>query len=181
MGVMVGDERIASRTVIWTAGVKPSPAAKWLGVAADKAGRVMVGSDCSVPDREGVFVVGDTADFKENGRQLPGVAQVAMQQGKYVARVIAARVEGYRAPGPFRYFDKGNMAVVGRNFAILEAGHLRMAGFFAWLAWALIHIMFLASFGNRLQVVTVWVWTYLSKRRGSRLIMGEGGKYPLYD
>jgi NADH dehydrogenase FAD-containing subunit len=180
-GVMIGGEHIASRTVIWTAGVKPSPAAQWLGAPADKAGRVMVQPDCSVPGCEGVFVVGDTADFKESGKPLPGVAQVALQQGRYVASVIAAQVEGYKAPGPFKYFDKGNMAVVGRNFAILEAGHLRMAGFFAWMAWALIHIMFLASFGNRLQVITIWMWTYLSKRRGSRLIMGEGGKHPLFD
>jgi NADH dehydrogenase len=180
-GVMIGDEHIPSRTVIWTAGVKPSPASQWLGVPADKAGRVMVQPDCSVPEREGVFVIGDTADFKENGKPLPGVAQVALQQGKYVASVITARVAGRKAPGPFKYFDKGNMAVVGRNFAILEVGHLRMAGFFAWVAWALIHVMFLASFGNRLQVVTLWIWTYMSKRRGSRLIMGEGGKHPLLD
>jgi NADH dehydrogenase len=180
-GVMVGDEHIASRTVIWTAGVKPSPAAKWLGVSADKAGRVMVQPDCSVPDRTGVFVVGDTADFQANGKPLPGVAQVALQQGQYVASVIAARVGGYKPPRPFKYFDKGNMAVVGRNFAILEAGPLRMAGFFAWLAWALIHVMFLASFGNRLQVVTMWIWTYVSKRRGARLIMGEGGKHSLFE
>jgi NADH:ubiquinone reductase (H+-translocating) len=180
-GVMIGDEHIASRTVIWTAGVRPSPAAGWLGVPADKAGRVVVQPDCSVPNMEGIFVVGDTADFQANGKPLPGVAQVALQQGRYVASVIAARVDGYKAPGPFKYFDKGNMAVVGRNFAILEAGQLRMAGFVAWLAWALIHIMFLASFGNRLQVITVWIWTYVSKRRGSRLIMGDGGKHPLFD
>ncbi len=95
--------------------------------------------------------------------------------------MIAAQVEGYKAPKPFKYFDKGNMAVVGRNFAILEAGPIRMAGFFAWVAWALIHVMFLTSFGNRMQVVTMWMWTYVSKRRGSRLIMGPGGKHPLFD
>jgi NADH dehydrogenase FAD-containing subunit len=180
-GVMVGDEHIASRTVIWTAGVKPSRAAKYLNVPVDKAGRVMVQPDCSVADRPGVFVIGDTAHLEENGKPLPGVAQVAMQQGAYVASVIAARVEGYKPPRPFKYFDKGNMAVVGRNFAILEAGPLRMSGFFAWLAWAMIHIMFLASFGNRLQVITMWIWTYISKRRGSRLILGEGGKHPLFE
>lgn len=178
-GVMIGNEHIASRTVIWTAGVKPSPAAQWLGASADKAGRVMVQPDCSVPGCEEVFVIGDTALFMEDGKPLPGVAQVALQQGKYVASVIAARVEGYRTPGPFRYFDKGNMAVVGRNFAVLEVGHIRLAGFIAWLAWALVHILFLAAFGNRLLVVTQWIWSYISSQRGSRLIMGEGGKSPL--
>jgi NADH dehydrogenase FAD-containing subunit len=180
-GVMIGEERIPSRTVIWTAGVKPSPASQWLGVPADKAGRVVVQPDCSVEGREGVFVIGDTALFTENGKPLPGVAQVALQQGKYVARVIAGRVQGWRAPGPFKYFDKGNMAVVGRNFAVLEAGPIRMAGFVAWLAWAFIHILFLAAFGNKLLVITQWVWTYMSSQRGSRLILGSGGKHALVD
>ncbi len=180
-GVMIGDEHIASRTVIWTAGVKPSPAAKWLGVEGDKVGRVVVQPDCSVSGREGVFVVGDTALFNEGGKPLPGVAQVALQQGRYVATVIEARLGGYKPPGPFRYFDKGNMAVVGRNFAILQAGHLRMSGFVAWVAWALIHVLYLAAFGNRLQVVTQWIWTYISSQRGSRLILGSGGKHPLVE
>ena len=95
--------------------------------------------------------------------------------------MIAARTQGWRAPGPFKYFDKGNMAVVGRNFAVLEAGPIRLAGFVAWLAWALIHILFLAAFGNRLQVITQWVWTYISNQRGSRLILGSGGKHALVD
>ena len=181
-GVMIGDERIASRTVIWTAGVKPSPASKWLSVPADKAGRVLVQPDCSVPDREGVFVIGDTACFiAADGKPLPGVAQVALQQGQYVASVIQARLEGHRVPGPFKYFDKGSMAIVGRNFAVMEAGNIRMAGFIAWIAWALIHVLFLAAFGNRVSVVTQWIWTYLSHKRGSRLILGSGGKNPLYE
>jgi NADH dehydrogenase FAD-containing subunit len=180
-GVMIGEERIASRTVIWTAGVKPSPAAKWLNVPADKAGRVVVQPDCSVPDREGVFVVGDTACFEENGKPLPGVAQVALQQGQYVASVIRARLEGHRPPAPFKYFDKGSMAIVGRNFAVMEAGKFRTSGFFAWLAWATIHVLFLAAFGNRISVMSQWVWTYLSHKRGSRLILGSGGKNPLYE
>jgi NADH dehydrogenase FAD-containing subunit len=180
-GVMIGDERIASRTVIWTAGVKPSPASKWLDVPADKAGRVLVQSDCSVTDRPGVFVIGDTACFMANGKPLPGVAQVALQQGQHVASVIRAQVEGHRAPGPFKYFDKGSMAIVGRNFAVLEAGKIRMSGYIAWVAWALIHVLFLAAFGNRISVVTQWIWTYLSHKRGSRLILGSGGKNPLYE
>ncbi|HEX4139711.1 MAG TPA: NAD(P)/FAD-dependent oxidoreductase [Candidatus Methylacidiphilales bacterium] len=180
-GVMIGDERIASRTVIWTAGVKPSPASKWLNVPADKAGRVVVQPDCSVPDRPGVFVIGDTACLEANGKPLPGVAQVALQQGQYVASVIRARVEGHSAPGPFKYFDKGNMAVVGQNFAVMEAGNIRMSGYFAWIAWALIHVLYLAAFGNRISVVTQWIWTYLSHKRGSRLILGSGGKNPLFE
>ena len=181
-GVMIGDERIASRTVVWTAGVKPSPASKWLNVPADKAGRVLVQPDCSVPDREGVFVIGDTACFiAANGKPLPGVAQVALQQGQYVASVITARLEGHRAPAPFKYFDKGNMAIVGRNFAVMEAGKIRISGFIAWIAWALIHVLFLAAFGNRISVVSQWIWTYLSHKRGSRLILGSGGKNPLYE
>ena len=180
-GVMIGDERIASRTVIWTAGVKPSPAAQWLHAPADHSGRVVVESNCGVPNLPGVFVVGDTALFKENGKPLPGVAQVALQQGKYVASVIAAQVENKAAPPPFHYFDKGNLAVVGRNFAILEIGRIRMSGYVAWLVWALIHILFLAAFGNRLRVLTQWVWTYVTQQRGSRLILGSGGKSSLFD
>jgi len=180
-GVMIGDERIASRTVVWTAGVKPSPASKWLDVPTDKAGRVVVQPDCSVPDRPGVFVIGDTACFQAKGKPLPGVAQVALQQGKYVAAQIEAHVLGHRPPGPFKYFDKGSMAIVGRNFAVMEVGNIRLAGFIAWLAWALIHVMFLAAFRNRFAVVTQWIWTYLSHKRGSRLILGSGGKNPLFE
>ncbi len=180
-GVKFGDTRIASRTVIWTAGVKPSPAAKWLNAPADKAGRVVVQPDCSVPNCEGVFVIGDTAHFEEKGKPLPGVAQVAIQQGTYVGAVIKARVGKWREPKPFHYFDKGNMAVVGRNFAVLEAGPIRMAGMLAWLAWALVHVLYLGSFGNRISVMAQWTWTYLSKQRGSRVIMGQGGKNNLFE
>jgi len=181
-GVMVGNERIASRTVIWTAGVKPSPASKWLGAESDHSGRVIVQPDCSVPKLDGVFVIGDTAAMKgKDGKPLPGVAQVALQQGQYVASVIDARVGKWKAPGPFSYFDKGNMAVVGRNFAVLEMGKIRMSGFIAWMAWAFIHILFLAAFGNKLRVITQWMWTYVSSQRGSRLILGLGGKNRLFD
>ena len=175
-GVKFGNDRVASRTVIWTAGVMPSPAAAWLGSAADKSGRVVVQSDCSVPGRDGVFAIGDTAHFDRDGKPLPGVAQVAMQQGRYVGAVISARVGGWKAPRPFRYFDKGNMAVVGRNFAVLEAGKFRMTGMVAWFAWAMIHVLYLGAFGNRVSVIPQWIWTYLSNQRGSRVIMGQGGK-----
>jgi NADH:quinone reductase (non-electrogenic) len=180
-GVVVKGERIASRAVFWTAGVTPSPAGQWLKADADRAGRVHVRPDLTVPGRPEVFVVGDTASLEQNGKPLPGVAQVAMQQGRYVGRVIARRVTGQRPLTPFRYFDKGNMSVIGRNFAILESGRLRLSGFVAWLAWAAIHIAFLPQAGNRLMVVTQWMWSYVTKQRGARLILelhGPAAKAP---
>jgi NADH dehydrogenase len=170
-GVIVGGERIASRTVLWTAGVTPSPAAQWLKAEADHAGRVRVLPDLSVPGRPEIFVIGDTASLAQGGRPLPGVAQVAMQQGRYVGRSIAGRVTGRPQLPPFRYFDKGNMAVIGRNFAILESGRARLSGFIAWLAWAATHIAFLPQAGNRLMVFTQWAWSYITKRGGARLIL----------
>jgi len=170
-GVIVGGERIASRTVLWTAGVTPSPAAQWLKAEADRAGRVRVLPDLSVPGRPEIFVVGDTASLDQDGKPLPGVAQVAMQQGRYVGRSIAGRVAGQAPTPPFRYFDKGNMAVIGRNFAILEAGRVRLSGLVAWLAWAAIHIAFLPQAGNRLMVFTQWAWSYITKQGGARLIL----------
>jgi NADH dehydrogenase len=170
-GVIVGGERIASRTVLWTAGVTPSPAAQWLKADADHAGRVRALPDLSVPGRPEIFVVGDTASLDQDGKPLPGVAQVAMQQGRYVGRSIAGRVAGQAPPPPFRYFDKGNMAVIGRNFAILESGRAHLSGFIAWLAWAAIHIAFLPQAGNRLMVFTQWAWSYITKQGGARLIL----------
>jgi NADH:ubiquinone reductase (H+-translocating) len=170
-GVIVGGRKIESRTVIWTAGVEPSPAAGWLGATPDRAGRVKVQPDCSIPGHPEIFVVGDTANFEEDGKPLPGVAQVAMQQGRYVAKVIRARLEGRTPPGPFRYFDIGSMAVIGRGFAVLEIGKIRWSGYLAWLIWATIHLAYLAQFGNRLRVLTQWAWTYFTRQSGSRLIV----------
>ena len=170
-GVVVGGERIMSRTVLWTAGVTPSPAGQWLKAETDRAGRVRVRPDLTVPGRPEVFVVGDTAALDQDGKPLPGVAQVAMQQGRYAGSVIASRVTAQAPPRPFRYVDKGNMAVIGRNFAILESGRLRLSGFIAWLAWAAIHMAFLPLVGNRLMVCTQWAWSYVTKQRGARLIL----------
>ncbi len=172
-GVLVGGERIAAGVVLWTAGVKPSPVAAWLGAATDRAGRVQVEPDLSVPGRSEVFVVGDVAARDQDGAPLPGVAQVALQGGRYVGRVIARRVGGQPASPPFRYRDKGNLAVVGRNFAVLELGRLRLSGWLAWVLWATIHIAYLAQFNNRLLVFTQWVWSYFTWQRGSRLILGR--------
>ena len=175
-GVVVGGERIASKTVIWTAGVAPSPAGKWLSVETDRAGRVRVQNDVSVPGRREIFVVGDTASFEENGKPLPGVAQVAIQQGRYVGKLIHGCLIGKTSiPRPFSYFDKGSMAVVGKGFAVLQTGKVRMSGFGAWLTWAAVHLQFLATSSLRLAVFLQWIWTYLTGQRGSRLIVNHPG------
>jgi len=174
-GIMVAGERIASKTVIWTAGVAPSPAGKWLKVETDRAGRVRVQNDVSVPGHPEIFVIGDTASFEESGKPLPGVAQVAMQQGRYAGKVIHNRIAGRPAPGPFSYFDKGSMAVVGKGFAVLQSGKVQISGLGAWLTWAVVHLQFLATSSLRLTVFLQWVWTYLTGQRGSRLIVIHHG------
>jgi NADH dehydrogenase FAD-containing subunit len=172
-GAVVGDERIPSKTVIWTAGVAPSPAGKWLGCDVDRAGRVRIRQDLTIQDHPEIFVIGDTASLDQDGHPLPGVAQVAMQQGRYAGRSIFRRVIEKTPLPPFRYFDKGNLAVVGKNFAVLQSGRVRMSGFFAWLVWALIHIQFLAESSLRFSVLSQWAWTYLSAKRGDRLIIEQ--------
>jgi NADH dehydrogenase len=175
-GVLVGGERIASKTVIWTAGVTPSPAGRWLNVETDRAGRVRVQPDLSVPGHPEIFVVGDTASVDQDGKPLPGVAQVAMQSGRYAGRLIRARVSGHASrPGPFRYFDKGVMAVVGQNYAVLQSGRVHMKGLFVFLTWASIHSLYLAQSGQRLSVWLQWVWTSLTGQRASRLIVNHHG------
>ena len=172
-GVIVTGERIASRTVIWTAGVAPSPAGKWLAVETDHAGRIKVQNDLTVPGHPEIFVVGDTAALQQDGKPLPGVAQVAMQQGHYAGKLIHRRLTGKPAPRPFSYFDKGNMAVVGKGFAILQTGRVRLSGFIAWMAWAAVHLEFLGQSSLRVSVFVQWVWTYLTGQRGSRLIVNH--------
>jgi NADH dehydrogenase len=169
-GVVVGGKRIDSATVMWTAGVEASPIVKALSAPKDRVGRVQVGPQMNIPDKPGIFVVGDAATFTENGRPLPGVAQVALQQGRYVGTLIADQLAGRPVTRPFHYHDKGNMAVVGKNFAVMETRRLRLHGFLSWLAWALIHVMFLPQLQNRLRVQTQWLWTYFTGQRGSRLI-----------
>jgi len=172
-GVTVAGERIFSKTVIWTAGVAPSPAGKWLKSATDRAGRVRVQNDLSVPGYPEIFVIGDTASLDQDGRPLPGVAQVAMQQGRYAGKLIRRRIAGQTAPPAFRYFDKGSMAVVGKGFAVLQSGKFQVSGFIAWLAWAAVHLQFLAQSSLRVSVFIQWVWTYLTGQRGSRLIVNH--------
>jgi NADH:ubiquinone reductase (H+-translocating) len=172
-GVVVGGEHIASKTVIWAAGVAPSPAGAWLEAARDRAGRVRVQPDLTVAGRPEIFVVGDTASLDQDGHPLPGVAQVAMQQGRYAGKLIHRRIGGQPPPRPFRYFDKGNMAVVGKGFAVLQSGRLSLSGFLAWMAWAAVHLEFLAQSSLRVSVFVQWVWTYLTGQRGSRLIVNH--------
>ena len=174
-GIVIAGERIASKTVIWTAGVAPSPAGKWLNVETDRAGRVRIQKDLTVPGHPEIFVVGDTASLDQNGKPLPGVAQVAMQQGRYAGKLLRSRVVGTPPPGPFSYFDKGSMAVVGKGFAVLQSGKVQISGFGAWLTWAAVHLQFLATSSLRLSVFLQWVWTYVTGQRGDRLIVNHHG------
>jgi NADH dehydrogenase len=170
-------ERIATHTVLWAAGVRASRLGKVLaervGARLDRAGRVMVEPDLSVPGHPGIFVIGDLCCFThQGGKPLPGVAPVAMQQGKYVARLIQRRLAGREKPAPFHYFNKGNLATVGRNRAVAEFGKLHISGFPAWFTWVFVHLMYLVEFDNRLLVFTEWVYNYFTRNRGARLITG---------
>ncbi len=174
-GVLLGAERIEAATVLWAAGVASSPAAKWLGAAQDKAGRVMVEPDLSVPGHPEVFVIGDTAHVPgAEGKPLPGIATVAKQQGRYVARVICARVSNQLAAGTFRYRNRGNLATIGRRAAVVDFGWLRLSGWIAWFIWCAAHIFFLIGFRNRLVVALDWIISYITFGRGARLITGDG-------
>ena len=177
-GVVIAGERINASTIIWSAGVSASSAGKWLDADVDRAGRVKVASDLSVPGHPNVFVIGDTASIMQEGKALPGVAQVAMQGGHYVASVIIGRVEGKATNKPFFYRDKGNLATVGRSFAIVDIGNIRLTGFFAWLIWLAVHIYFLVGFRNRLVAIFQWAWTYFTFDRGARLITFENDRDP---
>ena len=169
-GVTVGGDRIAAATILWAAGVQASPAARWLGADCDKVGRVLVGTDLTLPGHPEIFVIGDTAKVATNA--WPGIAAVAKQQGKYVARVVKARINGDTAARPFRYLDVGNWATVGRKAALIDLGWMRMSGFIAWVLWSFAHIYFLIGFRNRIVVALDWALAYLTFRRGARLITG---------
>src|ERR1700676_1630012 len=170
-GIIVAGERIVSKTVIWTAGVAPSPAGKWLKVETDRAGRVRIQKDLTVPEHPEICVIGDTASLEQNGKPLPGVAQVAMQQGRYAAKLIRSRIAGTHPPDPFSYFDKGSMAVVGKGFAVLQSRKVHLSGFVAWLAWAAVHLQYLGQSSLRVSVFLQWIWTYLTGERGAGLFV----------
>ena len=171
-----GPQRIESRTVLWAAGVRPSPLAKLLaeklGAKADPSGRILVNESLSIPGHEEIFVVGDIAHFVQDGKPLPGMAPVAMQQGRYVARAIRDRIAG-KAPRPFHFRDKGTMATIGRHAAVGEIGKLRFHGILAWLAWLFIHLMYIVGHRNRLLVFIQWAFQYFTFNRGARLITGS--------
>jgi NADH:ubiquinone reductase (H+-translocating) len=179
--VRVGETRLTAAVILWAAGVAASPLGKKLGVPVDRAGRVAVDPDLSLPDHPEVFVIGDLAALKdENGNMLPGVAPVAMQQGRYVAKIIQHEVEvateapAKALPRPgFHYWDKGSLATIGRAAAVAEFGKLHISGFIAWLAWLFVHILFLIGFRNRLLVFIEWAWSYVTYERSARLITGS--------
>ena len=174
--VWVGDEKIPAPVVLWAAGVAASPLGRKLGVPVDRAGRVLVQPDLSVPGHPEVFVIGDLAalvdDNDKTGKMLPGVAQVAIQQGNWVAATIARDLE-HQPRRDFHYDDKGSLATIGRAAAVAQFGKFEMSGYFAWLAWLFIHIFFLIGFRNRLLVMIQWAWSYLTYERGARLITGS--------
>ena len=175
-GVRLGSDFIPTRTVIWAAGVMASPAGQWLGAETDRAGRVKVRADLSVPGHPDVFVIGDTAEVADaSGALLPGVAPVAKQQGQYIARALIARREG-RTVEAFRYRDYGALATIGRSRAVMQLGRFRISGFFAWVLWSIVHIYFLIGFRNRFVVALNWAWNYITFQRGSRLITGLDAK-----
>src|SRR5262249_2678767 len=169
-GVVASGKRIQSATVLWTAGVAASPIPKMLGTKTDRAGRALVDPCLKAWDAPGGFVVGDAASLMQNGHPVPGVAQAAIQEGRYVGRLIAKELKGRKVKRPFGYFDKGNMAVVGMNYAVLERGWLRTSGFLTWLVWAFVHIIALPELQNRLRVQPQWLWSYFTGQRSSRLI-----------
>lgn len=175
-GVHIGDEFIPAKTVFWGAGVKASPLGASLGVPLDRAGRVIVEPNLSVPGHPDIFIAGDMAAMKsaDTGKPVPGVAQGAIQSGQYIGKLIAARVGGWQAePKPFSYWDKGTMAVIGRRKAVAQVGKLQFGGFLAWLLWAGIHIAFLIGFRNRINVLFSWFWSWIRNARDARLILGE--------
>lgn len=185
-GVSIGEERIVTRNVFWAAGVAASPLGARLGVPLDRAGRVLVNDDLSIPGHPEVFVIGDLAAIKDAqpGVFVPGVAPAAMQMGRHAARVIRSELQGNHsgaAPGsarpPFRYVDKGMLATIGRNRAVGTVGRMKFTGVLAWAVWLAIHIMYLTGFRNRLIVMIQWAWAYLWFQRGARLITGRAAEW----
>lgn len=172
-GVRLDADTIPSATIIWAAGVAASPAADWLQVRKDQNGRILVGTRLEVPGLTGVFAIGDTAlSVDATGRTLPGIATVAKQQGHYLGRLIAARLQGKAEPEAFRYRDVGQLATIGRRAALADLGRVRFKGWVAWWFWGLVHIYFLINNRSRLTVAIHWLWSYLTFDRGARLIVG---------
>jgi NADH:ubiquinone reductase (H+-translocating) len=183
-GIVANGVRVRASTVLWGAGVLASPAGRWLGASMDRAGKIVVNPDLSVPGYPEIFAIGDTAHVVAESRNLigikakdpmvmPGVAQPAIQEGKYVARVIRCRVAGESSPAPFWYWDKGDLAIVGRTYALADLRFLRLSGFPAWMIWAAVHIYFLIGFANRFFVLLQWGVAFATKRRQVRVFPGQ--------
>jgi NADH dehydrogenase len=172
-GVALGAERIESATVLWAAGVAASPVGRWLGHPTDRAGRVRVAPDLSIDGDSAIFVIGDAALVENAGKRVPGVAPAAKQQGRYVAKVIAARIAGRAAPPPFAYRDAGNLATIGRQRAVIEFPFVTLRGWLAWWVWGIAHIYFLVGVPSPVVVSLRWLWEYLTYGRGARLITGS--------
>ncbi|MDR7099955.1 NADH dehydrogenase [Lysobacter niabensis] len=170
-GYILSGQRVSARTVLWAAGVAASPLGALLDAPRDRAGRVQVDADLSVPNHPGIFVAGDLASVQQDGKPVPGIAPAAKQMGAHVARVIRARLRNEAAP-PFRYRDFGNLATIGRMAAVVHFGRLRLSGLLAWWFWLFIHIFFLIGFRNRVIVLINWAWAYWSYQRHARIILG---------
>jgi len=171
--VCIGDTTIPARTILWAAGVQASPLARTLGVPLDRAGRVPVEPDLSIPGHRDVFVIGDLAAVQnDDGSLVPGVAPAAIQEGIHTAKNIARMLKG-QPTLPFRYRDKGSLATIGRAAGVADFGRLKLSGFIAWFAWLAVHIFFLIGFRNRVLVILQWAWAYITYQRGARLITGK--------
>ena len=169
-GVTLPNGRLESSTVLWTAGVQGASILASLETKTDRAGRILVGPSLSLEQHPDVYVAGDAAVFMQDGKPVPGVAQAALQQGRYAGQCIAAQIRKQPLTAPFRYHDRGNMAVIGKNFALIERGSLRSSGVLVWWLWAVLHVLFLPQFQNRMRVFTQWFWSYLTGQRSSRII-----------
>ncbi|SCB42718.1 NAD(P)/FAD-dependent oxidoreductase [Rhizobium multihospitium] len=170
-GVTIGDSFVPCRTIVWAAGVEASPAAKWLGIPADRAGRAIVDKELRAPGKDDIFIIGDTASvLREDGSPVPGIAPAAKQQGDYVAKVIRAKLAGKPMPGPFRYRHQGSLATIGKSAAIIDFGWLKLKGWIAWWVWGLAHIYFLIGVRWRIAVAWSWLWIYISRQHSARLI-----------
>jgi NADH dehydrogenase len=176
-GVVVDGQQISAATLLWAAGIAASPAGNWLGAQVDRAGRVLVARDLSVPGLDNIYAIGDTAAvFDDTGNLVPGIAPAAKQQGRYVATAIAAHIAASALPGPFVYRHAGNLATVGRKSAVIEFPRLRLQGFIAWWIWGIAHIYFLIGLRSPVLIAMNWLWQYLTYRRGARLITGRDRK-----
>ena len=172
--IRIGSDRIPTRTVVWSAGVKASPVGQWLDVETDRAGRVHVDANLLLPEDDSIYVIGDTClHHNPDGQVTPGLAPAAKQQGQYVARHLKARLRQRALPAPFQYRDHGQMATIGRHSAICDFGGWHLSGYLGWWLWGIAHIYFLISFRNRLLVAANWLWSYVTFGRGIRLITGD--------